>query len=365
MASFSGYQRSGIYPWAHSRIIPAITEISRAAGVPGINMYCYQAGGVGAHRTGEACDFQAGTRARYAHSFAAHDSIARYMLQPSVWKRLKIRYVAWNGWEYINTPTNSRRQTKNYGGSDPFHKNHVHVDFKPGAITGAIPTIAIGGGTIAPPSPTSKNYYPAAYKLDGAPGYYSYFALQRFLADRGYYSGTPNGLSDSKMWTAYQRFLIYMNYYPSSTPLGYPDKSSARGTQQWMTRSGYYRHNITANWDKNTWKALQTYMRYAHKDTKTYPKQVPAPPTSPPPTPKPAPPPPEPKPPVKAPTPKKGFLMALTNSQQKQVHKQTMNISAATNRSEQRERDMLTSLQQQNDLLLSILDAVNNLNPGN
>ena len=42
-----------------------------------------------------------------------------------------------------------------------------------------------------------------------------------------------------------------------------------------------------------------------------------------------------------------------------------MNISAATSRSEQREKDMLTTLQQQNDLLLSILDAVNNLNPGN
>ena len=355
MASFSGYQRSGIYPWAHSRIIPAITEISRAAGLPGINMYCYQAGGIGMHRTGEACDFQAGTKARYAHSYAAHDSLARYMLQPSVWNRLKIRYVAWNGWEYINTPTNARKQTRNYGGSDPFHQNHVHVDFKPGSIPGAIPTIAIGGGTTPPPSPTSRNYYPTAYKLDGVPGYYSYFALQRFLADRGYYSGTPNGLSDSKMWTAYQKFLIYMNHYPTSTPLGYQDKSSARGTQQWQTRTGYYRHNISANWDTNTWKSLQTYLRYAHEDTKVYPFQSNST------TPTPA----EPKPPTKAPSPQKGFLMALTDSEQKQVHKQTMNISAATGRSEQRERDMLTTLQQQNDLLLSILDSVNNLNPGN
>lgn len=360
MASFSGYQQRGIYPWAHSRIIPAITEISRAAGVPGINMYCYQSGGIGMHRTGEACDFQAGTRARYAHSYAAHDSIARYVLQPSVWNRLKVRYVAWNGWEYINTPTNARRQTRNYGGSDPFHQNHVHVDFKAGAILGANPIIAIGGGTTPPPSPTSKNYYPTGYKIDGVPGPATYTAMQRFLADRGYYTRAIDGSAGTHTWTAYQNFLIYMNHYPSTTPLGYPDKSSARGTQQWQKRSGYYRHNITANWDKNTWKALQTYMRYAHKDTKTYPKQSPTP-SNPTPAPTPA----EPKPPVKAPSPQKGFLMALTDKQQKQVHTQTMNISAATGRSEQRERDMLTTLQQQNDLLLSILDAVNNLNPGN
>ena len=47
--------------------------------------------------------------------------------------------------------------------------------------------------------------------------------------------------------------------------------------------------------------------------------------------------------------------MALTDSQQKQVHTQTMNISAATNRSEQRERDMLTVLGQQTTILQAIL----------
>ena len=360
MASFSGYQKRGIYPSAHPRIVNAITEISRAAGLPGINMYCYQPRGVGRHKTGEACDFQAGSRSRYAHSVAAHESIARYVLQPSVWKRLKIRYVAWNGWEYINTPGNARRQPRNYGGTDPWHRNHIHVDFKPGSIPGAIPNIPIGGGTTPPPSSTSKYYYPSAYKLDGVPGSATYTALQRFLADRKYYSGTPNGQSDSKMWTAYQKFLIYMNHYPSSTPLGYQDKSSARGTQQWQKRSGYYKHNITANWDKNTWKALQTYLRYAHSGTKVYPYQPPTPSN-----PKPTPPPPEPKPPVKAPTPQEGFLMALTNTQQKKVAEDVNKIKMATGRSEGRERDMLTSLQQQNDLLLSILDAVNNLNPGN
>ena len=57
--------------------------------------------------------------------------------------------------------------------------------------------------------------------------------------------------------------------------------------------------------------------------------------------------------------------MALTNTQQKKVAEDVNKIKVATGRSEGRERDMLTSLQQQNDLLLSILDAVNNLNPGN
>lgn len=354
MASFSGYQQRGIYPWAHSRIVPAITEISRAAGLPGVNMFCYQPNSIGAHLTGEACDFQAGRRDSYVHSYAAHQSIARYVLQPSVWNRLKVRYVSWDGWEYINTPTNSRRQIKNYGGTDPWHKNHVHVEFKPGSIPGAIPNIAIGGGTTPPPSPTSRNYYTTAYKLDGVPGRYTFMALQRFLADRGYYTRVVDGVAGPYTWTAYQKFLIYMKHY-SSSPTGTQDKSSARGTQQWQKRTGYYRHNITSNWDKNTWLALQTYLRYAHKDTKVYPYQ---PNSS---TPAPA----EPKPPTKAPSPQKGFLMALTDSEQKQVHKQTMNISAATSRSEQRERDMLTTLQQQNDLLLSILDSVNNLKPGN
>ena len=56
--------------------------------------------------------------------------------------------------------------------------------------------------------------------------------------------------------------------------------------------------------------------------------------------------------------------MSLTNTQQKKVAEDVDKIKMATGRSEQRENDMLTSLQQQNDLLLSILDAVNNLNPG-
>lgn len=153
------YQRAGIYPWAHSRIIPALTEISRAIGAPGLTISAYQSKGVGLHKSGEAADFQAGwaTDTRY-DSVEVHNRIAKYVL--ANWERLRVRYMAWNGWEYggtwdDGTPTHrKRKQTTNYGGSDPWHKSHVHVDFLPGPIPGANASITIGAGLTPTPAPT-------------------------------------------------------------------------------------------------------------------------------------------------------------------------------------------------------------------
>lgn len=339
--AYSGYPTRGIYPSAHPRIVPAVTEISRGAGAPGINAYCKQPGGIGLHKTGEAADFQAGGAPQ---AWNIHNSIATYGLNN--WSRLKIRYIAWDGWEYVNGPTRKRKQVKNYGGTDPFHRRHTHIDFLPGNIPGAVPGIAVGGGNVGNPSPTSSaKYYTRA--IDGKPGYYTYMAMQRFLADRGFYDRAIDGSAGTYTWTGYQNFLKFLNYY-SGTPLGYMDKTSARGTQQWLTKSGHYKGRVTANWDNETWRALQTFLTYAHAGTKVYVNTDG-----------------QPKPPApadqkypadKAPAGKKDTVfMALTDKQQRDIHKQTMNISAATNRSEQREREMLTVLAQQNQLLLNIL----------
>ena len=343
--AYTGYPTRGIYLWAHTNIIPAITEISRGAGAPGINMYCYQPGGIGKHKTGEACDFQAGGAAQ---AWNIHNSIAAYALNN--WSRLRVRYVAWNGYEYVNGPDRKRKQVKNYGGTDPFHRRHVHVDFNPGAIPGAVPGIAVGGGNVSHSGGKSSGskYYTRA--IDGVPGYYTYVALQQFLADREFYSRVVDGVAGTYMWTGYQNFLKFLGYY-GGTPLGYKDKTSARGTQQWLKKSGHYKGTVTANWDKATWRALQTFLTYAHSGTKVYVNKDGQP--------KPTPPADQKYPPSKAPAAKKtGILMALTDKQQRQVHTQVMNISAATNRSEQREREMLTALTQQNQILLNILNAL-------
>lgn len=152
------YQKAGIYPWAHPDIVPAITEISRAVGLPGIAMSCYQPGGVGAHRTGHACDFQAGwaTDDRY-DSWEAHQRLAKYILQN--WDRLRVRYTAWDGVEYGGAwggPERRRPQVWepwHKTASDPWHKSHVHVDFVPGPIPGANPQIEVGAGLPTLPTP--------------------------------------------------------------------------------------------------------------------------------------------------------------------------------------------------------------------
>lgn len=139
------YQKLGIYPWADAQIVPAITEISRAVGVPDIAMSCYQARGVGHHKRGRACDFQAGNRARYADSVDIHNAIAKYAL--ANWDRLAIRYMAWDGTEWGGNDHDKnrvRKQAVNYGGSDPWHKNHVHIDFRDGKTPNANPTVPVG-----------------------------------------------------------------------------------------------------------------------------------------------------------------------------------------------------------------------------
>lgn len=161
MASFQFYQRGGIYTPAHPRIVPALTEITRAVGVPDVAISCLQPSGVGLHKTGEAADIQAGNAAkygpRYREAYLVHTQIAKYILKH--WVRLKVRYMAWDGWEYGGSwggPERKRAQkweTWHLTASDPMHRVHVHVDFHPGQITGANPTIALGAAfTSTPPA---------------------------------------------------------------------------------------------------------------------------------------------------------------------------------------------------------------------
>ena len=158
---FTNYQRGGIYTSVHPRIVPAIVEISRAVGVPDVAMSCLQPRGVGLHKTGEACDFQAGNAAkygdRYRDAYQVHTQIAKYILKN--WERLKVRYMAWDGTEWGGSDANKNRVRKqkwepwHTTASDPWHKVHVHVDFHPGQIS-ANPTIALGAAFATPtPSP--------------------------------------------------------------------------------------------------------------------------------------------------------------------------------------------------------------------
>lgn len=343
--AFSGYSSKGIYPWAHADIVPAITEISRGAGVPGISMYCYQPNGVGHHKTGRAADIQAGSvaNAKYIHA-----TIAFYILQN--WKRLRVRYMAWNGYEYVET-TRARQQTKNYGGTDPFHKRHVHVDFYPGSIPGANPNVAIGGGLIGNPDPAvSTKYYIGV--VDGVPDELTYFAMQRFLKDRGFYRGTINGTSNHIMWEGLQLFLRYIRHQTGPATAG-PTLDAGRGLQRWLTKTGHYKGPINGLWNSTTWRAFQTYLSYATPSTIVYIESggmvESTGPTD------------QSFTPNTSNTAKKdGFLVSLSNAQQAQVYKQTMNISAAVNRNEQRNKEMLQVLAQQSEILLGILAQVSN-----
>lgn len=157
------YQKGGIYPWAHSRIRPALLEITRAVGAPDVLISCYQPKGVGLHKTGEAADFQAGLRgSRNTDAYALHVRIFNYALKN--WDRLRIRYMAWDGYEYGGSYGGAERKRKQKYESwhpfatDPWHKNHVHIDFLPGNIPGANPGIAIGA---ALPKPQVKPSKPA------------------------------------------------------------------------------------------------------------------------------------------------------------------------------------------------------------
>lgn len=327
--TFKYYQKIGIYPLnqTHPRIIPAITEISRAAGAPGVAMSTYQAKGVGLHRTGEAVDFQAGNAqkygSRYRDATAIHNEIAKYVL--ANWKRLKVRYMAWNGYEYGGSwggPERKRKQATNYGGSDPWHQHHVHVDFKPGAIK-ANPGIAVGSALKTAPKP-SKYYYTG--DITGSPNTQTYLAMQRFLADRRYYDRQLDGQPGLYTWLGFQKFLKKLGYF-TPEPSGVQDLTTARALQAWLTNAGHYNGPVGVAWTKDTWKAWQTYLRWAHKGTPVTPKASPKPTK---PTPK--------------PEPEKEFLMALSDFEQKKLAEDVNKTKMAMGRSEDRERAMLEYL---------------------
>ena len=333
MTAFNFYQKIGIYPISqtHPRIIPAITEISRAVGAPGMAMSTYQARGVGLHKTGEACDFQAGNAQKYGNRYrdatAIHNEIAKYVL--ANWKRLKVRYMAWNGKEWGGSwggPERERKQTTNYGGSDPWHQHHVHVDFKPGVIK-AKPGIAIGSAITPKPSqpstPKPSKYYYTG-DITGSPNQQTYGATQRFLSDRGYYDRVIDNQPGLYTWLGFQKFLKKLGYF-TPEPSGVQDLTTARALQAWLTNAGHYNGPIGVAWTKDTWKAWQTYLRWAHKGTPVTPKPAP--------TPKPT------------PTPKKEeFLMALSDYEQKKLASDVNKTKMAAGRSEERERAMLEYL---------------------
>lgn len=326
--SLTKYQKGGIYPWAHARIIPAIKEITRAVGTPDVLVSAYQSRGVGLHKTGEAADFQAGLRgSKNVDAVALHNRIAKYGLEN--WDRLRIRYMAWDGYEYGGSwggPERKRKQTTNYGGTDPWHKNHVHIDFLPGNIPGANPHIEIGSA-ISGSKPNTKNYYLGV--IDGVDGPATYTATQRFLQDRGFYPADKyvvDGIAGEATWTELQKFLKSIGYF-GPKPSGKKDMTTARAMQQWLTNTGHYKGSIAAKpqWTKETWKAWQRYLKYAHKDTKVS--------SAPKPTPKPT------------PTPKKDdFLMALTDKEQKSLLTDNRKLKTATERNERRMEEMLEYL---------------------
>ena len=345
--AFSRYQKGGFIDWVDPHCAPAFEEISRGAGAPNIRMWCYQKTGVGKHKVGRACDFQGGVGPSYPHAKAVHQAIANYTL--ANWGRLKIRYMAWNGYEWLGNAVR-RPQARNYGGTDPWHKNHVHVDI----IDGAIPN-ANGAMQPVPPSPSNpaprpnpgvgSTYYKGS--TNGKTSSAMWTAWQQFLAHRGYYSGSPNGKPDGKLWTAVQSFLKDYGYY-SRSPNGKQDAETGKAVQRWLSRTGNYKGSINGAWNATLWSALQKYLSYATVNTSTPLSSGPntTPPAQAGPTPT----------PEKAPSPKKkGPFLALTDKQQASLYKQTMNISAAVNRNEQRNKQLLTAATQTNEILLGIL----------
>lgn len=311
-------------------------------------MYCLQTRGVGLHKSGEACDFQAGARSRYSQSVAVHQSIANYTL--ANWARLRVRYMAWNGYEWLGNASR-RRQVKNYGGSDPFHQNHVHVDFLPGSIPGANPSVPIGGGgspATPPPSTTpgvNGVYYTGA--KNGSTNAAMWRGWQFFLNHRGYYGPQPNSKPDATLWKAVQEFLRDYGYYTASSITSRQDSETGKAVQRWLKRTNNYTGSINGSWNTATWTALQKYLSYAtiQTGTATASSNTDAPAqTGPTPTPPPA-----------TTTKKDGPFMALSNAQQASMYKQTMNISAAVNRNEQRGKSLLTMINQTNEILLGIL----------
>ena len=151
--------------------------------------------------------------------------------------------------------------------------------------------------------------------------------MQRFLSDRGYYDRQLDGQPGLYTWLGFQKFLKKLGYF-TPEPSGVQDLTTARALQAWLTNAGHYNGPIGVAWTKDTWKAWQTYLRWAHKGTPVTPK-APA----------------KPKPTPSKPTkPKKEFLMALSDFEQKKLAEDVNKTKMATGRSEKRERAMLEYL---------------------
>ena len=148
--AFTNFQRGGLLdPQGKAGRLTRThaTLISEAAGAPGVRMQLTP--GVAQHRHGLAVDFQAGRG-----NDVVHQAIADVVL--ANWEALGVRYMAWGGKEWGGSwggKDRVRPQTTNYGGSDPFHKNHVHVDFY--ASTKVLTSLpSMKPGTSAPAAPS-------------------------------------------------------------------------------------------------------------------------------------------------------------------------------------------------------------------
>ena len=148
--AFTNFQRCGLLdPQGKAGRLTRThaTLISEAAGAPGVRMQLTP--GVAQHKHGLAVDFQAGRG-----NDVVHQAIADVVL--ANWDALGVRYMAWGGKEWGGSwggKDRVRPQTTNYGGSDPFHRNHVHVDFY--ASTKVLTSLpSMKPGTSAPAGPS-------------------------------------------------------------------------------------------------------------------------------------------------------------------------------------------------------------------
>lgn len=144
------FQRGGLYTIPSGNVAllsnaaKADTEIVRALNIPSVLRLGSNLSntGIGRHKTRLAVDYQGGKP-----NNILHQAIVDYVLDPKNWIRLNLRYVAFNGWEYIAPRKGamwSKRVQPWYGGDDPWHKNHVHVDWWDNTPNGANPNISLG-----------------------------------------------------------------------------------------------------------------------------------------------------------------------------------------------------------------------------
>ena len=195
---------------------------------------------------------------------------------------------------------------------------------------------------VTPPASTSSVYYPTRYLLDCDPGPATWSAVQSFLADRGYYKRVVDGVPGYYTWAALQAFLSDLGYF-GPAPSGRQDMTTARALQRWLTNTGYYKGEVDARWTDDLWLAVQRFMRYAHKGTKTYP-------LNPPPTP--------------TPTKEAGPFMALTEKQQDELYDKTMKSNHALGRLEKYAIPKLEAEMAATQAVVGTLANAQGLDPG-